>query len=322
MPAWTNPSFSLHGIVPVTKLTLAEPLRHHGRRLLNTFYSDEDAQPSSFDKGVKSHHMPGLSSTTAMQQGDGTTVEQLLDKNEHPADSAAVDSTPEAAAEDSIALSAGDSSSSPEPAQVLGFKDDVRKAAQSAADGAAHLKDSIANKIRGSESSHDDSDTAAVAKAHTTAVTSSDAVGGNLPSTLAVPPHGPYVSCYPASSTGPQPHFFLPMMSINWSNMPELLLSLFLQLFLHLSLRQSLQLPLQPPIEHSPTSCTTCRRPFVYKTCSGLSLVHRSMQAQLRCSMPTKAQTTMSKPTQLRQRLMATSIHPPRLLWTQPPARL
>ena len=108
-----------------------------------------------------------------MQQGAGVTVEQLLGKNGHPADSAAVDST---AANDSNVLSADESSLSSEPAQVLGFKDNVKKAAQNAADGAAHLKDSVANKLRGSESK-----TAAVATVHTTAVTSSDAVGGIFP---------------------------------------------------------------------------------------------------------------------------------------------
>ena len=110
-----------------------------------------------------------------MQQGAGTTMEQLLGKNGHPEDSVAVDST---AADDSNALSADESSLSPEPAQVLGFKDNVKKAAQNAADGAAHLKDSVANKLQGFESSPAESDTAAVAKAHTTAVTSSDAIGG------------------------------------------------------------------------------------------------------------------------------------------------
>ena len=129
-----------------------------------------------------------------MQQGDGITIEQLLGTNDHTADSAAIDSTPEAAADDSTASSADDSSSSQEPAQVLGFKDNVKKAAQNAADGAAYLKDSVANKFRGLESSHVDSGTAAVAEAHTTAVTSSDAVGGISPPSSPIHPSTPPVS--------------------------------------------------------------------------------------------------------------------------------
>ena len=158
--------------------------------------------------------MPGLSSTTAMQQGSGMTIEQLLNKNEHSADSAAVDSTPEAAADDSNAWSAGDSNLSPEPAQVLGFRDNVKKTAQSAADGAAHLKDSVTNKFKSFEASDADSDSADGAEAHTTAVTLTGAVGGIFPSFLSLPvtPHtpplpsspGPF-SCHPSSSTAPLP---------------------------------------------------------------------------------------------------------------------
>ena len=217
MPACTNPSFSLlattvNSIAKLANSTHAEPLRHHGRRLLSNFHSDADAQSSDSYEAVDLHHMPGLSSTTAMQHGDSVTVEQLLGKNDHPADGAAVDSTPEAAADDSNALSADDSRSSQEPAQVLGFKDNVKKAAQNVADSAAHLKDSAANKFRGLDSSHIDSDTAAVAEAHTTAVTSSDAVGGGSPPFLpSTPPMSPQIPpplslCHSPSSVDPLPH--------------------------------------------------------------------------------------------------------------------
>ena len=117
-----------------------------------------------------------------MQQGDSNSG-QLLDMNDHRVDAAAVDSTSEAAAADSDAqaVSADDSSSSAESVHLLGLKEDVKQIAHKAPDGVTDLKNSMSNKFHGFESSHVDSDTAAVAGAHVAAVTSSRAVGGKSP---------------------------------------------------------------------------------------------------------------------------------------------
>ena len=214
-----------------------------------------------------------------MQQGGGMTIEQLLGKKEHAADSAAVDSTPEAAADDSDAWSAGDSNLSPEPAQVLGFRDNVKKAAQSAADGAAHLKDSVANKFKSFEASDADSDSAAGAGAHTTAVTLTAAVGGIFPSflSLPVPPHTPALP--PAPFLPPIIFYSTPTSVLLFPQSPSsglscqiLLLQLILSMFLHRSLLHSLQLSHQPPIEFNPTSYMTCIVPMYMDSVEALVL--------------------------------------------------
>lgn len=107
-----------------------------------------------------------------MQQGDSATAELS-----YPTDSADIDSTPEAAEADSDAMSADDSTSSSESAHLLGFKENVKNAAKKAADSTSDFKGSVAKKFRGFESSHVDS--ADVAEAHTSAVTS-DPVGGKV----------------------------------------------------------------------------------------------------------------------------------------------
>lgn len=178
------------------KCNCAEPLRfHHGRKLLNTFYTESDPQHPDSHLVLVDTADASKPYTTEAQQ-----IKDAQDAQVEHVEAAAVDSTPASASAVSRSPAADaqagainprmtaedDNSSSTDGAHLFGLKSDVSDMAQKAADGITDLKHSIADKFHSSESPPVESGTAAVAghsqvfqaAAHTAAVTSSDAIGG------------------------------------------------------------------------------------------------------------------------------------------------
>ncbi|KAL3151279.1 hypothetical protein ABBQ38_013117 [Trebouxia sp. C0009 RCD-2024] len=175
-----------------------EPLRfHHGRKLLNTFYTESDPQHPDSHLVLVDTADASKPYTTEAQQ-----IKDAQDAQVEHVEAAAVDSTPASASAVSRSPAADaqagainprmtaedDNSSSTDGAHLFGLKSDVSDMAQKAADGITDLKHSIADKFHSSESPPVESGTAAVAghsqvfqaAAHTAAVTSSDAIGGPI----------------------------------------------------------------------------------------------------------------------------------------------
>lgn len=209
---------------------VAEPLRHHGRRLMSNFYSDPDAQYQSanlvaVDPSYKSNSYtteaqrikvaqyaqvaavaqagqnPDMDSALNMQTSNADNSQLMATYSQH-VEAAAANSSPAAttaatAVTNANAMSADDISAS--PVNVLGINNWVKDTAQKAAHDVSDLKNSVAKKIHGSVSPVSTPATPTVTPspagvaaavqahsqlfhrgAHTAAVTSSDAIGGEL----------------------------------------------------------------------------------------------------------------------------------------------